>query len=102
MDTTLLIEIVVAIFIVWLFVKFIVNPVLKIVVGIIIFLFLIYILQRFFGLSIDKLLAPFGISLNLDSWVSKFNWLFSPLDGYINKIKDFIIFAWAKIPKPQN
>ncbi len=100
MDTTLIIELIIAVFIVWLFIKFIISPVLKIIIGIVIFLFLFYLLQKFFGLSIDKLLAPLGISLNLDSWILKFSWILAPIDGYINKVKDFIIFAWEKVPKP--
>lgn len=99
MDTTLFIEIVFAVLIVWLFIKFIVNPVLKIIFGIIIFLFLAYLLQRLFGFSIDKLLEPFGVSLGIDSWISKIEWIFSPLNSFVEKIKSFINYIWANVPK---
>lgn len=94
MDTTLLIEIIVAAFVIFLFIKFVVSPVIKVILGVIIFLFLIYLLQRFFGIGLDKILAPFGISLNLDRWSSAINWIFSPLDGYIQQLKNLANFVW--------
>jgi hypothetical protein len=86
MDTKLIIEIVIAVVAIYLFVRFIVSPVIRIVLGVVIFLFLIYILQKFFGFNIDNALAPFGISLNLNKWITGLNWVFSPLDYYMNKI----------------
>ena len=92
MDLTTLIEIIIAAFIIYLFIKFIVSPVVKIILGIIIFIVLVYLLQRFFGLEPDKILAPFGISL--DKWGLNLNWIQGTVNHYIQqiKIKNFLNF----------
>jgi len=102
MDITTIIEIIIAVFVVFIFVKFIVSPFIKILLGIIIFLFLLYLLQRFFGFNIDNALASFGISLDLNKWVVKFNWIFSPANYYIDQARNFANYIWNNIPKSLN
>jgi len=99
MDITLFIAIIVAIIAIYLFIKFIVSPILRIVFGIIIFLVLIYILQRFLGFNLNHILAPFGISFSPD-WESIFGWLLKPINYFTDQIKSFLTFIWHNIPKP--
>ena len=99
MDIVTFVEIAVAVLVVYFLIKFIVSPILKIVVGIISILVIVFLLQRFFGFNIDNVLAPLGINLNLNSWISKFNWIFAPFNGYIDQAKGFISFISSNIPK---
>lgn len=95
MDITSLIAIVVAIVIIYLFIKFIVSPLLRVVFGIILILIIIYLLQKFLGFDPNKILTPFGISfsnINLD-------WLSAPVDYCINQITNFFLPVWKNIPK---
>jgi len=100
MDTTLLIEIIIAVVIVWLFIKFIASPAIKLILGIIIFLFLLYLLQRLFGLDIDRIFASIGIHTNLDNWATKLGSILAPLNPYIDRVKSFFNYIWANVPKP--
>jgi len=99
MDTTLLIEIIAVIVVVYFLIKFIVSPVIKIVIGIIAILLLIFLLQRFFGFDIDKVLSTFGISLNINKWSQSFNWILNPANYYIDQIKNFLLSIWENVPK---
>lgn len=89
MNPSTLIEIIIAVFVVFIFIKFIVSPILKIILGIIIFIFLIYLLQRFFGIGADKILAPLGISFN-PNWGSDFNWLPTTINYCWDQAKNFL------------
>ncbi|MCX6722279.1 MAG: hypothetical protein NTY04_03790 [Candidatus Staskawiczbacteria bacterium] len=102
MDTTSLVEIVIVIVAIYLFVKFVVTPIVKAIVGIIIFLVLIYLLQRFLGFDVDKVLAPFGVSLNISNWGSSFSWITGPLTSIVDQAKGLISFITGNFPKAVN
>ena len=99
MDIASLVEIVVAVVVVYFFIKFIVSPILKLIVGIVLLLVLIYLLQRFFGFNIDNILAPFGMSSSFKNLALNMNWLLDPINYYINKITFFIDFIWDNFAK---
>ena len=99
MDTTSIVEIVIAVVVVYFFIKFIVSPVIKAILGVIIFLFLIYLLQRYLGFNLNQVLAPFGISFDPSRWGVSFNWLSGPIDYYINQIENFASHALQNVPK---
>lgn len=99
MDLTSLIEIVIAIVVIYFFIKLIVSPLFKVVVGVIIFIVAIYLLQKYFGFNIDKILAPFGISLNLNKLGLNLNWLLGPINNYIDQIKNFLNSIFQNVPK---
>lgn len=99
MDFTSLIEIIIVIAVIYFFIKFIVSPIAKTIVGVVIFLVAIYILQRFFGFNLDKILVPFGISLNSNKWGLNFNWAVEPINYYISQIQYFLNSIWQDIPK---
>jgi len=95
MDITSLIAIVVAVVIIYLFIKFIISPLLRVVFGVILILIIIYLLQKFLGFDPNKILTPFGISfdnINL-------NWLSAPVDYCLNQIKNLLLPIWKSIPK---
>ena len=102
MDFTSLIEIIAVIVVIYLFIRFIVSPVLKAVVGIIIFIVLIYLLQRYMGFNFDQILAPFGISFNSSKWGLNLNWLFGPINYYVDQISSFFHYILKNIPKSGN
>jgi len=99
MDLTLFIVIVLAIVVIYLFIKFILSPVLRIIFGIIIFIILIYFLQRFFGFDLNRILSPFGISLNLNKLYLSISWILLPINYLIDQVKNFLIYIWGNIPK---
>jgi len=98
MDLTSLIAIIIAIVAIYFFVKLVVSPIIKAILGVVIFLVLIYILQRL-GFNLDSILAPFGISLNLNRWAPNLSWLFGPANYYIDQAKNFASFLWSNVPK---
>ena len=98
-NLTSIIVIIVAIVIIYLFIRFIVSPVLRIILSIIAFLLLLYILQKYFGFNVSEILAPFGISFDFNKFSSNFNWLLTPLNNAIEQIKYFFISLWNNVPK---
>ena len=99
MDVTSLIVIVAIIVVIFIFIKFIVSPIIKVIVGIITFLLLIYVLQRFFGFDLTRIFGPFGSYLDLTKWGINFNWLLEPINYCIEKIEYFFHYAWGNVPK---
>lgn len=93
MDITLIIELIAAIVVAYLLVKFIVSPAIKIIAGIIVFIILLYILQKFFGFNFDKLLSPLGISVPFS-----LDWIFDPIDYIVNQITAFFHAIFKNIP----
>jgi len=99
MDITSFITIIIAVAIIYLLIKFIVSPAVKVISGIIIFLIIISLLQRFFGFNFSQILAPFGISLNLNNWGLNLNWILGPANYYIDQVKNFLNFIWENFFK---
>ena len=100
MDVTTLVEIVIAIVVLYFLIRFVVSPIVKAVVGVVIFIVLIYLLQRFFGFNLDQVLAPFGISFNSSKWSGlNLNWILGPANYYVDQIKNFMSYIWGNFPK---
>jgi len=98
-DFNSIIAIIVGLVAVYLFVKFVVNPLLKAALGVVIFLILIYIFQRIFNLDLTKIFGPFAPYLDLNNWGSNISWLLAPLNNYISKAISFFQVIWKNIPK---
>lgn len=92
MDTTSLIEIVVAIIVAYFLIKFIISPIIKIIVGIIILFVLIYLLQKFFGVNLNQILTPFGISFDINNESSWISWILNPFKYFIDQAKILLNF----------
>ena len=99
MDITSLIEIGVVIVVAYILIRFVVSPALKSVAGILIILVFIYVLQQFFGFSLDQILAPFGISFSADHITPLFNPFLNFLNQGIDSIKNFFGFLLQNLPK---
>ncbi len=94
MDNQSLIAIIIGAVVLFFFVKFILSPIIRAVLGVLIFLIAIYLLQRFYNFNP---LSPFGVSLDTKSW--NIDWIFAPIGFYIDRIKSFIAFIWGNFPK---
>jgi len=78
MDFASITAIVIAAAIIYFIIKFIVNPLVKAAVGVIILLILVYALQQYFNLDIIKVLGNFfGFK----------NWSSEPINNFVNQIK---------------
>ena len=99
MDISTLIEIVVVVAVVYFLLKFIVSPIIKIAIGVLSILIMIFLLQRIFGFNIDEVLAHFGISLNLNEWASSLNWILGPANDYIDQAKSLFNGLLQNVPK---
>jgi len=76
--------IIVIIIIAYFGVKFIVSPILKAIFGVIVFVFLLYVITKL-GFDLNKVLAPFGLSFNIEQL--GLNRIFGPIDNILEKIK---------------
>jgi hypothetical protein len=86
-DVSSFLAIIVIAVLIFLFVKFIVHPLLKLIIGIAIFLILLYIVQNFFGFDLSKYLGPFAPLakyLDISKWGVNLDWLLNPLNHYLN------------------
>lgn len=63
MDINSLIALAIAIAAIYLFVKFVVSPLFKAILGIIAFVAAFYVLQRFFNIDFGSIFAPLGTYL---------------------------------------
>ena len=88
-DFTSLTAIIIAVVVICFIIKFIVSPIIKAVLGVITFLVLIYILQKYLGFNLDQILAPFGISLNSKLRLN-FNSILGPINYCADQIKSFL------------
>jgi len=99
MDTTSLIEIVIVVVAIYFFIRFIVSPIIKAVLGVVALIVIVYLLQRFLGFDIGKVLAPFGISFDSSNWGQNLNWILGPLGYYVDQAKNFLNFILKLLKK---
>jgi len=73
MDLTLssIIVIIVVIAAIYLLIKFVINPIAKIITGILIVLLIIYVLKNYFSIDVASYIT-YGEWLNFDTWL---NWI---------------------------
>lgn len=98
MDLTSILVIIGAIVIIYLFIKLVLSPLLKVILGVVFFLLLIYILQKFFGFDISRIFGPFGKYFSSAKVGSNFNWFLDPINYYTNKAVPFVNFIKKGIP----
>jgi hypothetical protein len=99
MDIISSIAIVLAVGVTYFFIKLVVNPVLRILLDIVVFMVGVYLLQHYLGFDINKMLAPFGISFNPNNWGSHLDWIFKPVNYCINLVSNFLKNIWPNIHK---
>ncbi len=79
MDYSTIIAVVIAVAAIYLFIKMVVSPLFKALLGIVFFISVIYILQHFFNIDFSSLLSP------LNKYFT--NWgIFNPFN-YLGKTK---------------
>lgn len=82
MDTNSIIAAVIGIVATYLFIKLIVSPLIKAILGVIIFVAVIYVLQHFFNIDFSTVLGPFGKYLNLTNWNIDFSGIIRQIENY--------------------
>jgi len=102
MDITSLVEIGIVVIVIYFFIKFIVSPIARLILGIIIVLVTIYLLQRFFGFDTAKIFGPFAKYLDINNLGVNLNWILGPTNYYIDQIKNFLNLIWSNFPKSPN
>lgn len=88
-DINSVIALIVVLAVVYVLVKFIVSPAIKIITGIVILLLIIYILQNFFDFNFEQL-GPYGKYLDVRLWVNNFG---SQIGSLVNYIQQFFSFS---------
>ena len=86
MDFTPLITIIISAIAIYFFIKLIVHPLLKAIGGIIVFIIIIYIMQRYFGLNLENAFGPLGKYLNPEGWITGFTQIITQIINYIKKL----------------
>jgi len=81
MDFAPIITIVVSLVVVFFFIKLVVSPLVKVIIGIAVFLIMIYLLQHFLNFDVSNSFGPFGKYLDLKNWNINFQ-------EVINQIKN--------------
>jgi len=99
MDIISIIGIIVAILVLYVFLRLIVSPIIKAVIGVLIFFVFIYLLQRLFGFNLNQILAPFGISFDISHWGLNLNWIMTPINYFVDQFKNLLNIIWANVPK---
>ena len=99
MDLTSIIVIVVVIAVIYLAIRLIVSPLIKAVLGVIIFLVALYILQRFFNFDLSRVLGPYSGYLDFNKVTPYLNWATDPANYYIDQLKTFLNYLWSNVPK---
>jgi len=80
-----IITIIIAIVVVYLFIKFVVNPLFKIIFGIAIILGIIYVLQNYLHIDLNKFLGPLSPYVDLNKLNSVINGIISFVTSLIPK-----------------
>ena len=78
-----IITIIIAIVVVYLLIKFIVNPLFKILFGIVTILAIIYVLQNYLHMDLNKFLGPLSPYLDLNKINSVYNSIVSLITSFI-------------------
>jgi hypothetical protein len=85
MDLSYVILIVVAVAIVYLFVKFVLNPIIKAILAILLVLIALYIAQNVFKIDFNQVFG--SLSPKLQEWGINLNWILNPLNYLAEKSK---------------
>lgn len=90
MDTSSVLTILAIIAIIYFFVKFIVSPIIKALVGVIVFLIILYILKNYFNFDLNKVFGPYTIFFDITKWGINLSLVLDPINNLVNIIINFI------------
>jgi len=99
MDTTQLITIVIIVAVVYLLIKFIVSPLLRLISGIILFIAVIYILQTFFKFDFSNILGGWLDIKNIGTKLPWLGWFIDYIGSWINQAILFFKLLLSNTPK---
>ena len=71
---------------VFLLVKFVISPLVKLIVGIVLLVAILLILRNLFEVSFNQYLGPWAVYANVDLWLSQLQWLFDLIAKYWNQV----------------
>jgi hypothetical protein len=89
MDFAPIITIIISLIVVYFFIKLIVSPLIKVIIGIAVFLIMIYLLQHFLNFDVSKSFGPFGKYLDLKNWGINLQDIMNQIGNYIKKTLSF-------------
>ncbi len=90
MDITSILAIAVALAVVYFFIKLVVSPLFKAIIGVAVFLIIIYVLQRYFNFNFDSILGPFSKYLDIKNWDVNLNQIIFQIEIYIKRLLSFL------------
>lgn len=96
METGSIITIIAVLVIIYLLIKFIISPLIKIITGIVVILIALYILNRFFSFSFNQIIGPFSNYINIDGWIKVVGGFVESWINTITKIFSFLNFVNKK------
>lgn len=78
--------------------KFLVSPLIRVVISVIIILLLIYIASKFFAFDVNTAFGPYGHFLNIKNW--PYSSLVTPyIDSTVQQIINFYNYLVSNLPK---
>lgn len=92
-----LISLVVLIAVMYIVVRYIVTPIVRIIVGILTIAVLLFVAHYFFKLDINIIFGP--LQPYLDNWGIDLNTIFSPLNAFVDRFLPFLKFGQEVLPE---
>lgn len=91
MDITLseIVTIIVVAVVIYILIKYIINPIFKIISGVLLVLLILYILDHFFGTNIMGQI-PYGNLLDFDAWTAFIKSSYSQLYNLFTGLPSFV------------
>lgn len=87
MDFNVIIIAIVLIAAIFLVMKFVINPVLKLISGALILFVILYILKYYFQVNFNELLGPLGRYVDLEGFLSSINQAVRYISSYLEKFQ---------------
>lgn len=84
--------------VIYIILKFVVSPLIRVIISVAIILLLIYIASRFFGFSTDTAFGPYGKFLNIKYWPYS-NLVTGYIDMAVGQIINFYNYLISILPK---
>jgi hypothetical protein len=89
METGSIITIIAVLALIYIIIKFIISPIIKIITGVVVILIALYVLNKFFNVNFNAVLGPLSTYINLDGWIS---WAGATFESWVNAIKNLFSF----------
>lgn len=84
---------------VYFFIKLVISPLLKAIIGVFAFLVILYLIQRIFNFDLNRIFGDYSAFIDITKWGINLNWLLDPLNKVINEFLAFFKMGVKNIPK---